>query len=201
MRLLNQFLGRGSNPPEYSDPDELRAIYYDYINQWPENHSRYQCWKPASLLPAPKWAIKRAMKLRYAEWPEPIDWTVFSVFFMEFADLALHLSEKQYSAIEEFRKQRIVSCGMHNKHDPLLFYSLSSTLAASTPIEHVIKMITAARDGLRRSSTWNPVEVDDNELDAVRRIVVESTTDFAVLIQEWRFYILSIGRDRYISEE
>ena len=58
-----------------------------------------------------------------------------------------------------------------------------------------IEDIISARDGLR-----DPVDVEDNELDAVRRILVESATEFATLIQEWRFYILSIGRDQYINK-
>jgi hypothetical protein len=52
---------------------------------------------------------------------------------------------------------------------------------------------------LRRSAAWDTVEVDDYELDVVRRILLESTTEYATLMQEWRFYILSIGCDQYIK--
>jgi hypothetical protein len=142
------------------------------------------------------------MKLGYAEWPEPIDWTVYSSFFMEFVDLALHLPQEKYDAIENFRKRRIKCCGKEkeDKHDPLLMFRLSSTLAVACPIEHSNQEIIQIRDGLRRSAAWEPVDVDDDELDAVRQILLESTVDFASLIQEWRFYILSIGRDRYITK-
>jgi hypothetical protein len=198
MGLLNQLLCRGTGQSDYSAPDALRAICNDYTDQWPDNNVRYHCWKPTSLLPAPKWAVKSAMKLGYAEWPEPIDWTVFSAFFMEFVDLALHLPQEKYAAIEKFRTRHIESCATDDRHDPLLAFKLSSTLAVSYPIEECIKKIIRARDELRRSGTWDPVDVDDNELDAVRRIVVESATEFATLIQEWRFYILSIGRDQYV---
>jgi hypothetical protein len=199
MGILNRLLSGGSSKPDYSAPHELRAIWNSYSDQWPDNNERYGFWKPASVLPAPKWAIKRAMKLCYAEWPEPIDWTVFSVFFMEFVDLALHLPQEKYDAIENFRKRRIMCCGKEDKYDPLLMFRLSSTLATACPIEHSNQAIIEIRDGLRRSSAWDPVDVNDYELDAVRRILLESTTEFATLIQEWRFYILSIGRDQYIE--
>lgn len=194
MRLLNQLLNRPSYPSEYSDPNDLRAIWKNYIDQWPDNNVRYHCWKPASLLPAPRWAVKRAMKLVYTELPEPIDWTVYSAFFMEFADLALHLSAEEYSIIEKFRKSRIIWCGKEKKHDPLLMYMLPLNTAYT--IDHLVDMITGARDGFRRSPTWDPVDADDNELNAVHRIVVKSTRDFASLIQEWRFFTLSIGRSQ-----
>lgn len=200
MGILNQLLNRGSDKSEYSAPHELMAIWNDYSDQWPDNNDRYKCWKPASVLPAPKWAIKRAMKLAYAEWPEPIDWTVFSSFFMEFVDLALHLPQEKYDAIENFRKRRIKCCGKEDNHDSLLRFRLSSTLAVSCLIEHSKQKIIQIRDGMRRSAAWEPVDVDDYELDVVRRILLESTADFATLIQEWRFYILSIGRDQYIAE-
>jgi len=199
MGILNRLLGCGPGRSDYSAPHELRAICEEYSDQWPENNERYKCWKPSSLLPAPKWAVKRAMKLCYAEWPGPIDWTVFSAFFMEFVDLALHLPQEKYDAIENFRKRRIRFCGEEVKEDPLLMLRLFSNLAVVCPIEQSNQDIIRIRDGLRRSAAWEPVDVDDSELDSVRRILLESTADFAALIQEWRFYILSIGRDRYIT--
>ncbi len=202
MSILKQLLARVACHSVSADPDGWETSYKDYFNQWPENNTRYHGWKPASLLPAPKWAIKRAMKLDYALWPEPIDRTVFGVFFMEFVDLALHLPPEKYAVIEKYRKRRI-PYGSNQKHympDPLLAYRLSSFLAAAYETEYIVKKIIAARDGFRRTPTWDPLEVDDNELDAVREIVVESTTDFATLIQEWRLYILSIGRDQYVKD-
>jgi len=196
---LSRLLSWGFSQPDYTAPHELRVIWASYFDQWPNNHERYSCWKPATVLPAPKWAIKRAMKMSYADWPEPIDWTVFSCFFMEFVDLALHLPQEKYDAIEKFRKRRIILCGEEDKHDPLLLFRLSSTLAAASQIEHSNQAIIRIRDGLRRSADWEPVDVDDYELDAVRRFLLESTVEFASLIQEWRFYILSIGRDQYIQ--
>jgi hypothetical protein len=185
---------------DYLVPDRLRAIWDSYSDQWPCNNERYRCWKPASVLPAPKWAIKHAIKFCYAEWPVPIDWTDFSAFFMEFADLALHLPQKKYDAIENFRKRRIEYCGKESEHDPLLMYRLSSGLAASYSAENSNQEIIQIRDGLRRRVAWDPVDVDDHELDSVRHILLESAVDFASLIQEWRFYILSIGRDQYITK-
>lgn len=192
MGILKHVLSRVLGLSSYSDP-ELRAIADEYVDQWPDHNDQYQCWKPDSILPAPKWAVKRAMKLAYAEWPEPIDWTMFNVFFMEFVDLARYLPQEQYSAIEKFRTRHITNCGTRDIHDPLIFFrSQSSTLAATYTIEQCIEDIISARDGLR-----DPVDVEDNELDAVRPILVESATEFATLVQEWHFYILSIGRDPY----
>jgi hypothetical protein len=168
-------------------------------DHWPNNNTRYSCWKPASVLPAPKWAVKRAIKLCYAEWPEPIDWGVFSPFFMEFADLALHLPQEQYDTIESFRKRRITCGGKETEHDPLLMFRLNSGLATAYAMEQCNQDIIRIRDGLRRSVAWDPVGVNDYELDAVRRILLESTVEYASLIQEWRFYILSIGRDQFIE--
>jgi hypothetical protein len=197
MGILNRLLGWG---PDYSDPHELRAIFDSYCDQWPDNNERYDCWKPASVLPAPKWVVKQAMKLCYAEWPMPIDWIAFAAFFTEFVDLALHLPQEKYDAIENFRKRRINCYGKENKYDPFLMFKPSSALAVSCPIEYNNQNIIRIRDGLRRSEAWEPVDVDDYELEAVRLIVLESTTNFATLIQEWRFYILSIGRDQYITK-
>ncbi len=197
MGILNRFLNLGFIQSVYSAPHELMAIWDSYSDQWPDNNERYRCWKPASLLPAPKWAVKRAMKLGYAAWPEPIDGLVFEAFFMEFIDLALHLPQKKYNAIENFRMRCIKSCGKEDKHDPLLMFRLFNSLAHFRSIERSNQDIIKVRDGLRRSTTWDPVDVDDNELDAVRQILLESTVEFASLIQEWRFYILSIGRDQY----
>jgi hypothetical protein len=194
MSILKQILGRES----YSTRDELRVIWNDYSDRWPDNNDRYACWKPASILPAPKWAVIRAIKLGYAEWPEPIDWTVFSAFFMEFVDLAVHLPQEKYEVIERFRKRRVLCAGREDTHDPLLGYRLSSTLAPSYPIEKCYQDIIRIRDGVRRSVAWDPVDADDSELDAVRQILLESAVDSASLIQEWRFYILSIGRDHYL---
>jgi hypothetical protein len=116
---------------------------------------------------------------------------------MEFVDLALHLPQEKYDTIESFRKRRIRFGG--KEHDPLLIHMLSSSLAFGWTVEYSNQKIIRIRDGLRRSAAWKPVDVDDYELDAVRRILLESTVEFSTLIQEWRFYILSIGRDQYIE--
>jgi hypothetical protein len=157
------------------------------------------CWKPLSILPAPKWAVKRAIKLCYAEWPEPINWTTFSGFFMEFADLALHLSQEDYVLVEKLRKSRFRRFGEECSHDPLLMYRLQSGTAALFPIENSAQLIIQIRDGLRRSTAWEPFDVDSDELEVIRRVLLESTTEYATLIQEWRLYIVSIGRDTYIG--
>jgi len=182
---------------KYSAPDELRVIWNDYSDRWPDNNERYAQWKPASILPAPKWAVMRAIKLAYAEWPRPIDWTVFEGFFMEFVDLALHLPQEKYELIERFRKRRVLCCGREDTHDPLFGYMLSIPSSLYS-IEKCYQDIIKIRDGMRRSAAWDPVDADDSELDAVRQILLESAVDFASFIQEWRHYILSIGRDRYL---
>ncbi len=204
MSLFNQLLSRVSVPPEYSDPNELRAIFNDYTDQWPDNNDRYKSWKPISILPAPKWVLKHAMKLGYAEWPGPINGTVFSAFFTEFVDLAMHLPQEKYDAIERFRRQRIRWCGKEDENDKWLgFFAISPMLhcADTYSVEQCRQEIIQIRDGLRRSPVFDPVDMDDRELDAIRRILIEITTDVATLIQEWRFYILSIGRDQYIPEK
>ena len=198
MRILNRLLNWVSSQ-QYSAPHELRAIWDNYSDQWVDNNDRYSFWKPASVLPAPKWAIKRAMKLGFSEWPEPIDWTIYSAFFMEFVDLSRHLPQEKYDAIQSFRKRRIKSHGEEKKmHDSLLMFRLNTSVRATDmQIEQSRYWITNIRDGLRRSAAWDPVDVDDFELDTVRRILIESEVEFATLIEEWRFYILSIGRDQY----
>jgi hypothetical protein len=195
MNILYKLLGRGSKKPDYSTAT-LRALWEIYSDQWPDNNTR--CWKPTSFLPAQKSAIKRAAKLCYAEWPEPVDWTVYSAFFMEFTDLALHLPEEKYRAIENFRKCRILTFGEESKHDPLLHFTLSSTLAVSHTVEHCNQAIINVRDRLRRSQVWAPVGVDDEAIGVIRSILLESTVEFASLINEWQFFILSIGRDKYV---
>jgi len=65
--------------------------------------------------------------------------------------------------------------------------------------EDIEQEIINVRDGLQRSKVWDPVDVDDHELDNIRRILLESTVEFGTLIQEWQFYILSIGRDKFIE--
>src|ERR1035437_4585126 len=135
MGIINQLLSGSSGLPEYSDPNELRTIWNSYCNNWPDNNQRYDCWKPASVLPAPKWAVKQAIKLCYAEWPMPIDWDIFACFFMEYVDLALHLPQEKYDIIKNFSKQRIMCGGKEYKTDPLLTFKLSSTLAVSSPID------------------------------------------------------------------
>jgi hypothetical protein len=199
MGILNRLLSSRSSQPDYSDPHELRAIRDTYSNEWPDNNDRYKYWKPASVLPAPKWAIKRAMKLAYAKWPEPIDWTIFSAYFMEFVDLALHLPQENYDAIEHFRRGRIKCGGRDDKHDPLLMFRLNANGCEFLTTEHLSQKIINIRDGFERSAAWDPVDADDNELALVRGILLESTTEFSTLIEEWRFYILSIGRDKYIG--
>jgi hypothetical protein len=200
MGILNRLLSGGSSQPDYSTPHELRAIWVSYTDQWPDNNDRYKYWKPASVLPAPKWAIKRAMKLCYAEWPEPISWAVFHPFFMEFVDLALHLPQEKYDAIENFGKRRIMFFGKESKRDQLLPIFSPRSDAIFYTIEDSNKDIIRIRDEFRRSEEWDPVDADDYELDAVRRILLESRVEFATLIQEWRFYILSIGRDQCVAE-
>jgi hypothetical protein len=150
MSILKQLLGRESSQQKYSAPDELRVIWNDYSDRWPDNSEQYVCWKPASILPAPKWAVIRAIKLGYAEWPEPIDWNVFKTFFMEFVDLAVHLPQEKYEVIERFRKRRVLCGGREDTHDPLLAYRVSSALAASYQIEQCSQNIIRIRDGVRR---------------------------------------------------
>jgi hypothetical protein len=189
-----------SKREEYPTPQELRAIWGAYSDQWPDNHDRYSIWKPESILPAPKWKVREAIKLAYAEWPEPVDWEVFSSVFMEFADLANHLPDEAYSVIQRFRQRKVRCAGTDSNKDPLLLFHLSSTLAVTQTFQRCEQQIVRVRDGLRRTPTWDPIGADDNELDAVRQILLKSTTEFATLIQEWRLYILSIGKDKYIQD-
>ncbi len=198
LQVRNTATEKRSDYLDSSHPDALRVIWNNYIDQWPDNNIRYQCWKPVSLLPAPRSAVKRAMKMVYAELPEPIDYTVYSAFYMEFADLALHLPDEKFAKIEKFRKSRVKCCGKETNEDPLLTYMchLLPTNASMYRIEDLTKYITDAKEGFKRSITWDPIDVDDNDLETVHQIVVESTVDFATLIQEWRSYIQSIGRDQ-----
>jgi len=182
------------------DPDMLRAIFDTYSNQWVDNHDSYKRWKPDTILPAPKWAVKRAIKLCYADWREPIDWPVFSAFFMQFVDLALHLPAKDYAEINRFRKGRVACAGRERENDPLLWYTQWSELANASTTQHLRDEILRIRDGVRRSAGWDPIDADDDALDTVRRILLESAVEFASLTEEWRFYILSIGREKYIRD-
>ena len=201
MGILRQLLGGKSGEHDYSDPDQLRVIWDSYSSQWPNNNDQYGFWKPASVLPAPKWAVKQAIKLGYREWPEPIHWTIFSAFFTEFVDLGSHLPQEAYDTIENFRKRPVKCCGKENKRDPLLMFAPIAHGAASLAnIDDIAQRIVHVRDGLRRSVAWDPVDTDDRELDVIRKILLDSTTESCTLMQEWRFYILSIGRDRYVTE-
>ena len=185
MGFLDRFFGGQSSVPDYSATHVLRSVYRTYTGEWPDNNDRYKCWKPASVLPAPKWAVKDAMKLGYAEWPDPIDWPIFRAFFMEFVDLARHLPMEKYEAIERFRKQRIMISGEQAKRDPLRVLVPLSTLAVVQTRDDSNQDIIRVRD------------VAESELGTVKRIVLEATVEYATLIEEWRFYILSIGRDQF----
>ena len=199
MRILNRFRNQPSVQLHHPTANDLRAIWNRYSDQWSDDTERYDCWKPALLLPAPKCVIKCAIKLSYAEWPEPIDWGIFAPFFMEFVDLALYLPEKKYDVVEKFRKRHLTQFGATSEQDPLLLFKRSSILATSATVEINNQDIIQVRDKLRRSAAWDPHGASDNEIEEVRQILLESTTEYASLIAEWRFYILSIGRDQYTN--
>jgi len=175
MGILKRFLD--PSPVAMPDASALRRIWNDYSDQWPANNEKFSHWKPASILPAPKWIVKGAVKLGYAEWPEPIDWGVFSPFFMEFVDLANHLPEQEFSVIQRFRERRIHCAG--KDHDLLLGFELLSPLAVSQSVRQCEEQIARVRDGLRRSAAWDPIGADNRELDAVRQILLRSTVEFA----------------------
>lgn len=202
MGVLSRLFGKGVGQTDYSSPDVLRAVYNDFLHQWPINSQKYIVWKPASLLPAPKWAVKRALKLGYEEWDGPIDWTVYSGFFMEFADLAAHLSDDDFAAIANFRTRYTFGFKEDNApleavmNDPLLHFYIHSNCAAELSYEDCAKQIIHAR-GFDYSPLWGNDGGDVAEIHNVRRILVESATELATLIQEWRFYILSIDRYQY----
>lgn len=197
-KVINRSLSRKDSKPGNLEPKDLKKVWNNYCDQWPDINDQYDTWKPASALPAPKWVIKRAMKLCYAEWPEPIDFQVYNSFFMEFVDLAMHLPPEKYDLIEKFRNSQIEQRGGNRVHDPLLMHYISSGLASVMPAEMHIDNIISIRDGLKRSKAWDPVGADDNELDMVRNIILESTVEFSALTSEWRFYITSINRDKHL---
>ncbi|MDO8629925.1 MAG: hypothetical protein Q7R41_05480 [Phycisphaerales bacterium] len=199
MSILSRFFETLTGHPDYADQILLKEIFDTYSREWPDNSDLHNCWKPDTILPAPKWAVKRAMKLCYAEWPEPIDWTVFKAFFMEFVDLALHLPADDYAQIERFRKGRIIQAKLEGQ-DPLKWYTQSSSLVTAMTMQNGVDDILRIRDEIKRSEIWDPIDADDDELDSVRRILLESEVEFASLTQEWRFYILSIGREKYIED-
>lgn len=202
MGILSRLFETLTGHPDYADPVLLREISRTYIDEWPDNNERYKRWKPDTILPAPKWAVKQAMKLCFAEWPEPIDWTVYGFFFMEFVDLALHLPVADYAQIERFIRGRIIQGRREREYegDPLLWLTPCSALDRLMTIQMHMDKIVEIRDGLRRSMAWDPIDASDHELDNVRRILLESTVEFASLTQEWRFYILSIGRENYVQD-
>ena len=178
--------------------EQLRLIWESYSDQWAENNDKYSGWKPESVLPASKSAIKQAVKLAYKEWPEPVEWQVFSLFGMQFSDLANHLPKGQYEAIARLRHRPYLQFGKNASSDPLLEYKLSAFFAGTIPDEFLVESVVRIRDGLRRSELWDPVDTSELEIDRVRAIILESTLEFASAINEWRLYMLSIGKDRYI---
>lgn len=182
---------------EHPSLDEAWAIWDTYTEEWPKHNLRYDVWKPASILPAGKSALKHAIKLFYAKLSMPINWEAFRLFQMHFADLANHLSDTDYAIISRFRERNVRCGGKETKGDPLLSYHPNTVLVTAISNDQSCDEIVRVRDGLQRSVVWDPVGADDHEINAVRRIILESTTEFATLIQEWRFYILSIGRDKY----
>ena len=194
MDILRRLLGGHSNEDGYSTPEELRTVWDEYSDQWPDNNERYVCWKPASILPAPKWAVIRAAKHCYANWPDPTDWNIYSAFFMQFVDLALHLPDRNYEVLERFRIG-----GREYARDPLIAYRLSSSLAPTYTIDLSNQDIIRVRDRLRLSLKCDAVGMSDSEMEAILKALSDSAVEFASLVQEWRFYILSIGRDRYLQ--
>lgn len=195
-RILRPIVDRS---PRYT-PRELRAVFDRYSSEWPSNNTEYAGWKPRSLLPANPDMVRQAIKLCYAEWPGVIDWTVYSAFHMEYVDLAAHISDDDYSLITRFRKGRVMECGKLSTRDPLLMHTPISNLMVSMPPEQHIEDIKRYRESLRRSSAWDPIDVNDYTLESIRRIVVTSRAEMASLDCEWKFYIASIGRDDYTAE-
>lgn len=195
MSFLSRWFGSSSQRAGAPVFDELRTISNSYIEQWADGNAAYDCWKPDTLLPATKPIVKRALMLCYAEWPDPIDWTIYSSFFMEFVDLARHIPSDEYAQIELFRQGRVRELG-NEHHDPLQTFRISSTLAVGRDQASNINTIVRIRDGMQRSQIWDPIDADDCALRAARRIVLESAVEYAVLCEEWRFYTTSIGRNR-----
>lgn len=202
MGILDQLLGRGSSQPDYEDKTLLREIWKQYCAEWPENHESFSHWKPDTLLPAPRWALKRAIKLCYSEWEQELDWTIFSSFSMEFMNLGMHIPAADYALIERFRKGRVSIVRQEPKDgdDPLLLY-LPSVIGILEPFQQHVDAIRKIRDNLKRSDIWNPIDADDHEIAEVRRILLTSAVDRASLLQEWRYYAVSIGRDVYVMED
>lgn len=196
MGLLDSMFGRSQPEIDYCDPFVLRQVFDIYSDEWPDNHHTYKCWKPDTLLKHPKWAIKQAVKLVYAEWPKEIDWTIFSAFYQEYIDLALHVPAKDYELIKRLRDCGIHCGGIKRKHDPLTGYVPLHSLAALHQINYAAD-IKRVRDEIRRSTVWDPVEFSEKEITEVRRILLESWIAFAAFSFEWDLYIMSIGRDTY----
>jgi len=177
--------------------EELEIVWGRYSEQWPDDSLRYDCWKPDSILPAPKDLVKLAIRSAYAEWPGTVDWVIFSAFFIEFVDLATYLSQHKYDAIQELRAGRLMQFGKESSHDPLLMFKPRSGLSAASTSEMCKQSIVNVRDLLLRSDAWNPIDASDEDVEKIHQIVLESTVEHAALIAEWRFFILSIGRDQY----
>jgi hypothetical protein len=197
MLFIDKLRSRALRQIDLPTRDELERVWDTFSAQWPEDNDRYDCWKPASVLPAPKGVVKLAIKRAYADWTGPVDWVVFSAFFIEFVDLATYLPQEKYDAIQAFRAGRFMQFGAESSHDPLLMFKLSSSLSPVSTPEICGQSIIDIRDRLRRSEAWNPVNASDDEVEHIRQILLESAVEYAALTAEWRLYILSIGRDKY----
>ena len=195
MRKWSDLFGKRSAAGQEHSID-LGDVWDAYCAQWPTNNERFEFWKPVSILPAPREVVAQAVKVAYEKWPEAVDWQVFSAFATEYADLAMHLPIDHYELVRNFQSIYRDKFG----RDPLVMYRNLSASAAITPREELLNHIERIRDNFASRIGFEWKDVSDNVLEEVRTILLERAVNFATLVEEWRFFIFSIGRNTYTGQ-
>jgi hypothetical protein len=183
-------------------PQQLREIANEFIENWPDWSDTYHGWKPDSLLPAPKEVVKKAMKQAYAEWPDPIDWTVFSSFAMEFVDIATFIDQVEVDFLESLKGRKGSSSLKDSDKDSDLFLTVrpipmlqwrKSTADRESEIERI-------RDTfLVQSRFYDLSYLTAAECSRAREIVLSMLVESGGLSREWALFCTSIGRTSYVK--
>lgn len=180
----------------------LRGIADVYLADWPDWSDTYRGWKPISLLPASKESVKSSLKLAYAEWPEPVDWTVFSGFAMEFVDICSFISQSDLEFLASVEGRPVSS-------NPQLTTAVSLITVRPLPArdwltesaEREARIARTRDDFLVRSVNFDYPTLSDAEIGRCRDIVLGTMIESAALAEEWSLYCTSIGRDSYVGDE
>ena len=198
MSFFTSLFGKGAHRKQ-ADLLDLGAVWNSYSDQWPQNNERFDGWKPSSILPASKADVRAAVRIAYQEWTGVLDWTIFSAFFMEYVDLALHVPPDDYEAIKAFRGEHASSPRTGKFRDPFSRFKLSSTLAVSMPDDVLNHSILDIRNHFASEMRFNYPDSNNAEVGKLKAILLRSATEFCSEVAAWRYFILSVGKDTYVE--